>query len=316
VWAFGYSNSHTDGLDDDFSVDDNASTNTIVWTEVASTTRYDHDEDSRSQLKLFLSSELTANETFTVTADFDDQGTSTYLCGALFGEVSSDSGSVSVVQSDPGGGLITSPDIVFGSTPASYQLVCWYFLQSGTATLPAEPAGFTDVAGASSTGVEACQLMESSSNTTATISYAPTSSGSTFGYHAIGVELTDVAETIATAELASGTGAAADAATAVAPAAELASGTGAAADGAITATTAGIGAAGTGQAFNAGITTTTPSARQGTTFAAAMAAVNRANAAEADRLRHYGADRCPAGHRWQWSEGRRDCAFCGGWAPP
>lgn len=191
VLATATRNGHTAGLDAAFGIDDDASTNDPTWTEVDASTTYDPGGDFGTQTKAWLSDELTATESFTITIDGNTGDTNGFFYGAQVVELAAD-GDISVTQSDDGGGSEASPDVVFGSTPSGYQLAVWSLIHDGTASMPTAPTNFAKVSGGVSTASgTATQLLESSTNTSTTVSYAPTTSGGDFGLAAIGIEFAE-----------------------------------------------------------------------------------------------------------------------------
>lgn len=203
VFAQATSDFHTAGLNASFGISDNASTNSITWTTVDTTTLYNGTPlgtSFRSQMRAWISDQLTANETITITVDGNTGGTQLYYYAAQLLTITS-TGTLSVVQSDDAGGSATIPTVTFPGTPAPGLLIaCTAGINdsdSGNVTWEAAPTNWTQLASAVSSidGAPSRVLVSTTSTSTTVTDSISIGSGDEYAYHAIGIELAESSPT-------------------------------------------------------------------------------------------------------------------------
>ena len=171
-------NNHTAGLDSAFSISDDATTNSITWTERHVSTILDNGNFD-TQVKVWTSNELTDNETITITIDGNDAGTETFRCRMQICEFTGGDGTLALVDSD-GSTVAAEPATDLGSAPSTGQLFVGMRWGGGGNTWDAEPANFTTPTGAE---VDNTTLMESADNTDATVTFGRSTSAPTWFVH-------------------------------------------------------------------------------------------------------------------------------------
>lgn len=184
VVAHGLSDGHTNGLGTGgtgWSVTDNAATNDPTWTLLdVSPIDSSLGANYRVQTAMFLSSPLTATESFTVTIDAHTGGTGLFFYGIQTVEVVGASGTL--VQSDGGNDADGNASITFPSTPAGFQLLAGYAVAShDTISWSAAPTNFALLASSTATpnGGTGCAIVTSTTNTATGVSWGWTVSGGT-----------------------------------------------------------------------------------------------------------------------------------------
>lgn len=161
---------HTNGLGADWAISDDASTNSITWTQ-----RHLSVIDRRGlddQIAVYVSDEITANETFDITLDAHS-GTSTYYWSGVALGVSGGDGTFVQVASN----YETNPtdgNVTFKSTPSGYQTLTAFTTTGLTATWDTPPTGFADISGTDTLSGNGCQTgsCESSTNTSTTLNWS------------------------------------------------------------------------------------------------------------------------------------------------
>lgn len=184
VVAHGLSDGHTNGLGTGgtgWTVTDNAATNDPTWTLLdVSPIDSSLGANYRVQTAVFLSSPLTATESFAVTIDANNGGTGVFFYGVQTCEVTGASGTL--VQSDGGNDADGNASIAFPSTPAGFQLLAGYAVAShDTISWSAAPTNFALLASSTATpnGGTGCAIVTSTTNTATGVSWGWTVSGGT-----------------------------------------------------------------------------------------------------------------------------------------
>lgn len=282
VVGHAISDNHTNGLGtggSGWTISSSASVNTVTWTQVGSPTTINNSLGStyRVQSIMWISSALTSTESFTITIDANNGGTSQFYYGINTVEVSGSNGTLvqSAVADDPDG----SDTATFGSTPSGFQLMCGYAVCSHDDIVwNSAPTNFTLLSGSTATveGANGCAIVTSSTNT---------STGVTWGWNsALGSELVTTLILVEIAAASSGTNASATVASAATTANNAAGSTAPNAGSAASATTAYAavpsvgGAGGSAAASASGHGVTALVSPGGTGVAAASASAHNAAA--------------------------------------
>lgn len=226
VVGHALSDGHTNGLGtggSGWTISSSASVNTVTWTQVGSPTTINSSLGAtyRVQSIMWISSELTSTESFTITIDANNGGTGVFFYGINTVELAGSAGTLvqSAVADDPDG----VDTATFGSTPAGFQLMCGYAVCSHDDIIwNSAPTNFTLLSSSTATpnGGTGCAIVTSSTNTGTGVTWGWNSSGgSELVTTLILVEITAASSgTNASATVASSSTTAYNAAGSVAPA--------------------------------------------------------------------------------------------------
>lgn len=173
----------------EFGITDDA-TETLVWSYFVSGDPFTTNVPNGTSLIVAVSDELTNTQGGReLTLDFDTSDSTSYLYGAGVITVSTDSGNpIEIVQSAVAVGT-SAVSIDWPSTPAAAVFAAWGMIHNSTPTFPAEPTGLTALQ-SNSNSVPAYEI-QTGASTDDPLSWSPTVSGTSFHWHAVGIEFDD-----------------------------------------------------------------------------------------------------------------------------
>lgn len=174
IWVVvvGTSNFHAGGLDGEWSITDDASTNNPTWTQRGISSVVDSvDPDFRIQAIVWSSDEIGTNETFTITVDAESDDTTSFYYSLLCVEFEGGNGQLAqsaaftIQETEPG-------TVTFGSTPGSHQLILAAAVLGPDVVWDSAPSGWSTVSGSTDTdGGAPLTALESTTNTSTGTSY-------------------------------------------------------------------------------------------------------------------------------------------------
>jgi hypothetical protein len=176
IWviASAASNFHGNGLGANWGISDNASSNTISWTQRGLSSIIDSvDPDLRLQCVVWSSSELTSNESFTITVDPNTGGSGDqYYIHLTVVEFTGGDGTVAQAVGFELG-LTDEETVTLSGAPSSHQLLVALGLLGASVTWDADPSDFTTIAALQdeSDGGAPSTALESTANTSAMVTY-------------------------------------------------------------------------------------------------------------------------------------------------
>lgn len=191
VVAHALRNGHSAGFGVNWAVTDSATTNNPTWTELAFGNVNNWSATFEMQSVLFVSSELTATESFTVTIDANSGGAETFYYVLQVFEVTGANGAL--VQAGASTATTTTSGApTLGAAPAGYQLIIGTALCSGDSIVwNAAPSNFSAVSGSTVTpvGGMSASVCSSTTNTGTSVTWGWSNTETTLATNMLLVEL-------------------------------------------------------------------------------------------------------------------------------
>lgn len=199
IWVIAHAQEYFHDTGFSWAISDDASTNSITWN-AAGTSSEDESEGSNlgTQVQVWYSSELTANESFTITVDPNDGSGNSYLGALLVFETTDNDGSLEQTIVFDIATSNNSNTINFGSSPSLTQVVaCFSNVDSATSDWDAAPTNWSKVTnceadGDTGNGQAACALLiDSTTNTSTGVTQTIDAPGTTPSYWMVALEFAE-----------------------------------------------------------------------------------------------------------------------------